>query len=285
MDYPTTLITDSTCDIPANLVEKYKVAVIPQIILWERETFRDRVDLQPEAFYRRLAAGRSLPTTAPATYQDFVNVYRAAADHGAREIVMVTVSSAMSGTYGAARKAAEGVGVPVQVIDSKGLSMSLGWQVLAAARLRAAGGRAAEMIETMDQVRRRLVMIASLDTLEYLRRGGRIGNASWLAGRLLNIKPLIRINPETGMVESAGRVRTRQRALEVMFEQFLEGVNPAKPLRIAVLHGNALDEARAMVEIIQHELCPVELLMNTTGPALGIHAGPRALALCGYTEE
>jgi DegV family protein with EDD domain len=285
LPYSTGLITDSTCDIPEDLIERYEILVVPQIILWGREQLRDRVDIKPKEFYRRLALERELPTTSQVTLADLDKAFRTAKEKGAREILVVTISSAMSGTYQTARNAAEQMDIPVHVVDSKGPTMSLGWQALAAARVRAAGGDIQAMIAKMDQVRCKLVQQVSLDTLTYLRRGGRIGNAAWLAGTLLNIKPLVRINHQTGLVEASDRARTRRKALELLVEKFFEEIEPGKPLRMAVLHGNAPDEAGELAERIRHEFSPVELIVNITGPVLGLHTGPRALALCGYTEE
>lgn len=279
------LITDSTCDIPANYVEKYGIMVVPQVILWGNQVLRDRVDLQAEAFYRRLATDRLKPSSSQPPVQDFVRAYRQAVANGVHEIIVVTVSSTMSGTFGAAQKACEQVDVPVHVIDARGPTMSLGWQVLAAARLRASGGDAIGILEKIKQVQGRLVQYVCLDTLEFLHRGGRIGNAAWLAGSLLNIKPLLKINHVSGLVESSDRVRTRSRSIELLYERFFAEIERHKPLRVAVLHGDAPEDARRLADRIQREFNPAELLVNTTGPVLGIHTGPRALALCGYTED
>jgi DegV family protein with EDD domain len=198
---------------------------------------------------------------------------------------MMTVSSAMSGTYQLAEQVGKQMDVPVHVVDSKGPTMSLGWQVLAAARIRELGGGAAKMIAAADSVRAKLVQIVCLDTLEYLHRGGRIGNATRFIGSLLDIKPLVQINHRTGLVESSGQARTRKKSIEVLVSRFFEQLALDKPKRVAVLHGNALFEAQALAEQIRNKFHPVELLVNITGPVLGIHTGPRALALCGYTEE
>ena len=162
--------------------------------------------------------------------------------------------------------------------------MSLGWQVLAAARCREVGGNALEMITEAAKARLKMVQIVCLNTLEYLQRGGRIGMATRLIGTLLNLKPLVRINHETGLVEASGQARTRKKSIETLEERFFEGIEAGKPLHLAVLHGDALPEAEELAGKIQQEHAPKELLMNITGPVLGIHTGPRALALCGYTE-
>ena len=277
------LMTDSTCDIPEDLIQQYNIIVIPQVVIWGEQIYRDRVDITPEAFYERLTKDTILPSTTLPSPAEFERVYKKAIAEGAREIIIFTVSSAMSGTFHAAKQIGERIEVPVHVIDSKGPTMSLGWQVLAAARGREAGANVQEMIAAADQVREKLVQIVCLDTLEYLHRGGRIGTATKFLGSLLDIKPLVQINHQTGTVEPAGQARTRKKSIEVLIERFFEQVQTGKPIHVAVLHGNALDEAQTIAERIGQTYAPKELLINITGPVLGINTGPRALALCGYT--
>jgi DegV family protein with EDD domain len=285
MENSTALITDSTCDIPQPMIDQYGITVIPQVVVWGEELLRDRIDLTPEDFYQRLENDPVWPTSTLPSPFDFEKVYRNAITNGAKDIVMLTVSSAMSGTYQLAQQVGQQMEVPIHVIDSKGPTLSLGWQVLAAARIRELGGSAVKMIEAAARVRDKLVQIVCLDTLEYLHRGGRIGNATRFIGSLLDIKPLVQINHKTGLVESCGQARTRKKSIETLVNRFFEQIAPGKPKRVAVLHGNALPEAQALAERIQKEYEPLELLINITGPVLGIHTGPRALALCGYTED
>ncbi len=278
------LIADSTCDLPAELIEQYRIRIIPQIIVWGDQELRDRVDIQPDEFYRRLSASPQLPTTSQPSVKSFLEHYRAAQAEGAQAIVVLTVSSAMSGTYQTALQAAQLVDLPVHVIDSKGPTMTLGWQTLAAARAREAGADVAGIIAAADQVRQTLVQFVYLDTLEYLHKGGRIGNAARFIGALLDLKPLVEINHQTGLVEGADRVRTRRKGLEALYQNFFARLDTRRPLHIAVLHGGAPDDAAALAERVRQEYHPLELLINITGPVLGLHTGPRALALCGYTE-
>ncbi len=285
MANPIALITDSTCDIPQAMIDQYGIVVIPLSVVWGEELLRDRVDLSPEDFYLRLEKSPVWPTSTLPTPADFEKVYRDAISGGAKEIVVMTVSSAMSGTFQLAGQVGKQMDMPVHVVDSKGPTMSLGWQVLAAARIRQLGGDATKMINAAARVREKLVQIVCLDTLEYLHRGGRIGNATRFIGSLLDIKPLVQINHKTGMVEPCGQARTRKKSIETLINRFFEQLAPEKPKRVAVLHGNALPEAQALAERIIKEYNPLEVLINITGPVLGIHTGPRALALCGYTEE
>lgn len=278
------IITDSTCDLPPEFLQQYNIKVIPQIIIWDEVEYRDQIDIQPEEFFRRLRAESSRPTTSLPTVSDFAAIYQEAIQEGADEIVTVTISSAMSGTYQVARTAAQMVEIPVHVVDSKGPTMTLGWQVLSAARCREAGGDTGAILANIEKTRQTMRQYVSLDSLEYLQRGGRIGGAARWIGTRLNIKPLVCINHNTGLVEPVGLARTSKKAVEMLFEKFFAGIQQDRPLHLAVLHCDALEQAQALAERVRKQYSPVELMVNITGPVLGANTGPGALALCGYTE-
>jgi DegV family protein with EDD domain len=278
------IITDSTCDIPQNLVDQYKINVIPHYVIWGDRQYLDRVNLQPEEFYARLETEKTRPTSAQATVMDYLKTFEQAIERGVKEIVVVTVSSAMSGAYQCAVNAAAQVKIPVHVVDSKGPTMTLGWQVLAAARVQDAGGDVRAMLSKMDQIRQTMTQIVSMDTMEFLQHGGRIGDAAKWIGSMLSIKPVVSINHVSGRVEPVGLSRTHHGAVELMYQRFFEKMDPTRKLRVAVLHGNIPNEAQSMAERIKKEFSPVEIIINITGPVLGINTGPRAMALCGYTE-
>ncbi len=284
MNATIALITDSTCDIPDALVERYDIVVIPAYVIWGEEQFKDRVDLHAEAFYRRLQTDPVYPSSSHPTPGDFYALYERLHDEGAEEIVVVTVSSAMSGTYNAARQAGEMIGIPVHVVDSKGPTMSLGWQVLAAARAREAGGGAEAMVAAAEDARSRMAQLVYMESIEYLHKGGRIGHAVNLLGTLLKIRPVVYIDHETGMVEVETAARTRRGGIKALYKGFFKRLDTSEPLHIAVLHGGVLEDAQALAERIREEFNPKELLINITGPVLGINTGPEALALAGYTE-
>lgn len=279
------ILTDSTCDIPESLVEQYGITVIPHVIIWGDEQFRDRVDLQPKEFYQRLVSDARRPTSSQAGIPDFQQAYEAATARGAQEIIVLTVSSAMSGAYQMAQAAAKLAETPVAVVDSKGPTMTLGWQVLAAARARDAGMDLNSILECVESVRRNLVQLVAMDTLEYLQKGGRLGGAVKWVGGMLKVKPLVAINHQTGLVEPVSLARTHKALVEMMYSKFFERLKGGKSLRVAVLHGNVEEEANTLAERIREEFHPVELLINITGPVLGINTGPGALALCGYAEN
>jgi len=279
------IIADSTCDIPDALIERYGIIVIPHYIIWGEEQFLDRVNLQPETFYQRLAEDELRPTTAQASAADFLEGIQKAVEQGASEALILTVSSAMSGAYEMARIAASKADIPVKVIDSKGPTMTLGWQNLAAARARDEGATMDEIIKRVARVRESLVQIVAMETLEYLQTGGRIGDAAKWVGTLMGVKPVVSINHGTGRVEPMGLTRTHSAMVRMLYRKFFDALQMGKKLRVAVLHGNVLDEAQLLAERIRDEFNPLELIINITGPVLGINTGPGALALCGYAEE
>jgi len=284
MKHKIALLTDSTCDIPLEFLKEFDIQVIPLTIVWEGEQFKDGIDLTAENFYQRLETDSTIPTTSQPTPQQMVLAYEEAKAKGAEEVLIITISSAMSGTHESAKAAAEMVDIPVTVLDSKSNSMSLGWQVLAAARARDNGGDLLAMIAAADKARSTMVYIITLDTLEYLHKGGRIGGASHFIGNLLNLKPQISVDHNSGEVAGGRRSRTRKKALKDLFEDFSNQIDPGKLLRIAVLHNSALEEARVLAEKIKSELDPVEIIISIVSPILGVHTGPRAVAICGYSE-
>lgn len=279
------ILTDSTCDIPEELVDQYDIQIVPQYIIWGDEQYLDRVELSPEDFYQRLETESQRPTSSQVSVFDFLTAIGNAVDKGASEALILTVSSAMSGTYQMAKAAAEKAEIPVSVIDSKGPTMSLGWQVLAAARARDQGADMTEIIDRVARVRENLVQIVGMETLEYLERGGRIGDAAKWVGTLLKVKPVVMINHDTGRVSPAGLVRTHKAMLRMVYKKFFDALGAGKSMHIAVMHGNALEDAQNLRSRIREEFDPEELLINITGPVLGINTGPGALALCGYAEE
>lgn len=258
---------------------------MPHIIIWGDEQYRDRVDLQPKDFYQRLESDPQRPTTSQAGVGDFLAGINRAVDQGATEAVILTVSSAMSGAYLMARSAAEKAGIHVSVVDSKGPSMSLSWQVLAAARARDAGADMEEMIAAAVRVRENLVQFVAMETLEYLQYGGWIGDAVKWVGNILKVKPLVSINHESGRVQPAGLARTHKAVIKMLYSKFFDQLSGGKKLHVAVLHGNVFDEAQHLADRIREEFNPLEMIINITGPVLGINTGPGAIALCGYAEE
>jgi len=286
MGYEIGLVTDSACDLPDDVLKEYDIGMVPLYVIWGTEELRDRLDISGEEFYERLVSDPVHPRTSQPNPEDFAAAIRAAADKGAHEVVVMTISSAMSSTYNSAQQGAALVkDVPVHVVDTRANSMSQGWQVIAAARAREAGGDAQAMIAAAERVREREATLLYVDTLDYLHKGGRIGAAARFVGAALNIKPQLYVDHETGAVEAGARVRTKTRAIEAMIAGFFERMDLTQPIRVAVLHGNVPDEVKALADRIQRDYNPVEVVIGLTSPVMGVHTGPGALALCGYYGE
>ena len=284
MAHRIAIVTDSTCDIPAHWLKQYQITVVPMTLIFGDEQYLDGVQITSEEFYARLANSPIHPTTSQPAPEIFLDVFKKAAAEGAEEIVTMTISSAMSGTYASALQASQQMAIPVHVHDGLNNSMGLGWQVIAAARARESGGDANAMLAAAQEVRKSMVYYITLDTIEYLAKGGRIGGAVSLANSVLKIKPLIYVRPDTGTVAPGMPARTRAAGLEGMYREFFRHIDTKKRMHITVLHNAAEEEARAMETRIKKEYAPEELFVNIVTPTLGAHTGPRAVALCGYSD-
>jgi DegV family protein with EDD domain len=279
------IVTDSTCDIPQQLLDRHGIVVVPQVLVWGEQQYRDRVDMQPGEFYQRLTTDPVRPHTSQPGGQEFLSAFEKAAKPGVSALIALVVSSALSGTIDAARKAAGVFKLPVDVIDSHATSMGLGWQVLAAARAIEEGVDLQGVQNRVLQVRRRIFQYAGLDTLEYLKKGGRIGDAARWATSLLKIKPVVALNILTNLVEPIGLVRTYNALVETLYHKFFDQFKNKNNLHVAVLHGNQKTAAEGLVERIKSEINPLELLVNSTGPVVGLHTGPGALGICGFADD
>lgn len=284
IDYKIALIVDSTSDLPEAKLREYHIGVVPLMVVWGAEELRDQIDIKPTAFYERLVSDPVHPTTSQPPPSAFVQAVHQAKENGAQEAVIFTISSGMSSTYQAAKQIETLVDIPVHIVDSKANSMSLGWQLLAAARAREEGGDTAAMLTAADRVRENLVTLLYVDTLEYLHRGGRISGAAKWVGTALQLKPQLYVDHHTGEIKLAARTRTRSKAIEALYQNFFQQLDVSKPLHVAVMHGNISEEAQRIADRIQQEYAPVELVVSLTSPVMGIHTGPGAIALCGYSS-
>jgi len=275
------LITDSTADIPPKLAERHGIIVLPLYVLWGGDTLRDGVDISNTAFYERIGRDSDHPKTSQPTPVDFE---RLLCDCGCEEALIITISGELSGTLNSAVQAAQSAGIPVRIEDSRSVSMGLGWQVLAAARVREAGGDVDAMVAAARAVRGTQRNFFTVDTLEYLHRGGRIGGAAKFLGTVLQLKPVLAVDSGTGRIEAVERARTRRRALKRVVEITLEGIDCSRPLRIAVMHAAAMDDAHVLLEEVMERCTPTEHLIGELGPVLGVHGGPGLVGMCVCIE-
>lgn len=271
------IVTDSTCDIPKETADEYGIVVVPAYVNLAGRSYLDGVELTREEFYRQLPDFDSPPSTAAPAPGAFTDAYNQLADLGATEVLSIHISSTLSGILNAARLGAEATdALKVTLFDSRQLTMGLGLQVIAAATEITAGRSMAEIVAMLDEQIERTFVIGLLDTLEYLRRSGRVNWAEFGIGTLLKIKPLLRVH--SGNVEMLERVRTSRRALD----RFLNIVAELGVLeRMALLHTHATDEELKIFREKTQFLVPVgetPLAVELT-PALGAHLGPKGLGI------
>ncbi|MBV8296525.1 MAG: DegV family protein [Acidimicrobiia bacterium] len=269
------VVTDSSCDLPADLVAELDIEIVPLTIRFGGEELVDRRDLSPKEFWARCATSPVLPETAAPSAGAFEQAYRRGAEAGADGVVCITISSQLSATGQAAQMAAKSVQgeIPVRTVDSLSVTMGLGMTVAAAARMAAEGRGIDEVAEAAEALVPRTHVYGALDTLENLKKGGRVGGASALIGSMLSIKPIIEVR--NGVVEPESRQRTRTRALRYLADKVrTEG----ELENLAVMHGDApdLDEFIGMLE----PLFPRErMIVGDIGAVIGAHAGPRVIGV------
>ena len=273
---PTRIITDSTCDLPAELIQRYSIHVIPIGLNLDHRAYQDGVDLSPGDFYRQLPSLQKIPTTAAPAASVIQAAYqraRAADD----DIVAIFVAASFSSLYQTAQHLARELsgaqGRQIVVVDSGQLSLGLGWQVLAAAEAAAAGGSPDGVLAAVAATRQRLKLYALLDTLEYVRQGGRVGAFTAAVGGLLRIK--VDVELTAGEVKPVFKTRTRRKAAEKLAE-LTAALGPLE--RLAILHAHCLEDAQRLAGKLASQAPQPPLLVEVCG-AVATHVGPNALGV------
>jgi DegV family protein with EDD domain len=271
------IVSDSACDLPPALCEQLGIEIVPLTIRFGADELVDRVELTTSAFWDRLKRSSVVPETAAPSVGAFESAFRALHEGGADGIVCINLSSRMSATMQSAQIAAKSLdGVcPITVIDSKSASMGIGMLCIEAANRAREGDDLETIVAAVENARGRGHLLFTVDTLEYLRKGGRIGGAQALLGSMLSIKPVIKV--KDGAVEPAGKVRTRSKALRFVVDRVKE--RPVESL--CVLHAQApdVDEFVAMLEPIVPD---TEIVVGQIGPVVGVHTGPGAMGVTWF---
>lgn len=269
------VVTDSACDLPDDLAAELGVEIVPLSIRFGDQEYVDRRDLSPTAFYAKLGSSSVLPETAAPAPGAFAAAFRRALEAGADAVVSLNLSAGVSATMQSAATAAAAVGegADIRVIDSRSVSWGLGSQVVAAARAAADGAGVEEVVAVVEEMIPRTRVYCTLDTLEHLKKGGRIGGAQALLGTLLSIKPVIDVS--SGVVEEAGKPRTRSKALRFLADKVGQH---SRVENLAVMHGCAPD-----VEQFLDLLAPIcsrdRIHVGEIGATIGAHAGPRVMGV------
>ncbi len=269
------IVTDSTADLPPALAEELGITIVPLYVRFGDETYRDRVDITEDEFYQRLLNDPIHPSTSQPTPQDFANVYRELSKQ-ADGIVSIHISGKLSGTCNSALQAKElaAAGCPVEVVDSEMVSMGLGLLATEAATIANSGKGLQQVVEEVKQSISSTHVWALFDTLKYLALGGRIGKAKALLGTILNIKPILVV--KDGEMAPASQARTRAKGIGMLYNY----VNTVTDIQdLSVVYSTTPDEAQVLADRIGAMFDRSRIRLARLGPALGVHAGPGALAV------
>lgn len=271
------IVTDSTAYLPKNLVEQYHIHVVPNVVNWGTKSYRDGVDIGATEFFERLKVDPVQPTTAVSSVGDFRDIYARAAE-AAEAVLGIHLSAKLSGTFSAAEQARGMLADKnITVIDSNATAMALGFVVLAAARAAEAGGTLQEAAEAARATIPLVGIVFTVETLEYLKRGGRVGGAQAFVGGLLDLKPILELRD--GRVEPVERVRTKRKAVQRVLDIIAEKTSGKTPVRLATLHAAAAEEAATLLDAANKRLGAVESILSEVSPTVAVHTGPGTVGL------
>jgi len=281
------IVTDSVACIPRELVEKHNIEVVPIQVIFGDKVYRDGIDITPSQFYTLLRQAEKLPTTAASLPGPVLEAYGKASQR-ASSILCITLSAQFSGMLNAARQAVEMAqealpNVVIEVLDSRTAAAAQGLVVLAAARAAASGKSLTEVAETAKSVMQRVSLLASLDTLYYLVKGGRVPRLAALASALLKIKPILTISE--GEAHPVTNPRTTRGAIKRMLRLMEHRIVKGQPFHVAVMHADALDRAVALRDQISSKYDCAELFITEFTPVMGAHTGPGVIGICFYSGD
>jgi DegV family protein with EDD domain len=277
----TAIVLDSTADFPEAPDRFPNWRVVPLYVLFGDESYRDYVELSPAAFYARLRTADELPTTSQPTPGDFLATYEALA--GYERVYSLHISSALSGTYQSARTAAAELGEKVRVVDSESASAAIAMLGLAIQRRLERGTTDEEIDALIARFKEDAGLIFTVDTLEFLRRGGRIGRASAWAGELLHVKPILTIKREVVPIK---RVRGNRKAVQEFVSTFTSTTEDAPSLKVGIAHADAPERAEQLRKMVRAERPQAEIdLVTTLGAVVGTHAGPGTVGFFWFDDR
>jgi DegV family protein with EDD domain len=278
----TAIVIDSTSDYPEAPARFPNIRFVPLYVRFGDETFRDYVELGPDEFFRRLRTSPTLPATSQPTPQDFLDAYEGLAAY--ERIYSLHVSSKVSGTYQSATLAAAELGGDrVRVVDTRTVSLAIAMLAHAIERRLATGTTDEEIDDLVERFRRDCSVIFTVETLEYLQKGGRIGRAAALAGSILNVRPILAI--QDGEVVAVARVRGRQKALAEFERRFAEATEDRSGLRVAIAHADAAEWVGTLSELVWKTRPKAEIeFTEILGAVVSTHAGPGAVGFFWFQD-
>jgi DegV family protein with EDD domain len=281
------IITDSSACIPQELVEKYGIQLVPMNVIFGDKTYQDGIDITPSEFYNLLRQAKELPATSHSSPGAHLEAYRRASLR-ADNILCITLSSKFSGQFNSARVAMEMAkdslpDVTIKVLDCGSAAAAQGLVVLAAARAAASGQSLTGVIKTANSVARGVSLLAMVDTLDYLVKGGHVRRAAALASSMLRIKPIFTLNG--GDARPVTNARTTLGAIKRMVKLMGQKIVTGQPLHVAVMHADALDEALVLRDQISSRFDCTELLITEFTPVMGVHIGPGLIGIAFYSGD
>jgi DegV family protein with EDD domain len=281
------IVTDSVAQVPAEVARQLDITVIPFTVSIDGQPYLDGIDLAPKELYRRMRLENIMPTTTAPSLGQYQQAFEACLHAGAQAVLYVALSSKLSGGYSTACQAANIVKEEfpdriIEVLDSQLATISQGFVAMAAARAAAQGKPLAEVRRAAEEANRRTGFAATLETLEYLARGGRIGKAAFMLGNMIKIKPILTL--EDGLVLPLSRVRGENNALQAIVDYVAQQVKNHRVLHLAIMEADAPEQAARLQELALQKLRPTELFHSEFTPVMGVHTGPGLVGLGYYYE-
>jgi DegV family protein with EDD domain len=282
------IVTDSVAQVPPEVVRRLAITVVPFPVILDGTSLRDGVDITAEDLYRRMRQEKAVPSTSHPSIGEFADAFRARLKEGAEAVVYIGLGASVSGATPTAAEAAEVVrgefpGRAVQAMDSQTVTIAEGFVVMDAAERAAQNASLEEVIACVEETRQKVGFVASLDTLEYLARGGRVGRVASMMGNLLSVKPIVSVDAKEGVIP-VGRTRGNHAALEFMVEYAASRAAGRPVARLGVMQADAQERAAELQQMAEAALHPREVYLTTLTPVMGAHAGPGIVGLAYQWE-
>jgi DegV family protein with EDD domain len=279
----TRIVVDTSSNVPDELLARYRMLEVPTLVIFGEESFQNKHELSEAAFYEKFAAAKALPTTSQPPPALFSAAYRQALAEGAEHIVLITVSSKLSGTFRSGQMAAQEIGEERFTLwDSNSISMGSGWQAILAARMVEEGIAYPAFVERMTKLRAEVIGFAALETLKYVARSGRVSNLQAGIGELLQVKPLLEL--WDGNAAVCARVRGRKKSFQEVIERLAKFYG-SRPIHAGMIHGNARADAEQLLGEARQTLNIIEHYYSDIGPAIAALAGPGVVGLAACPAD
>jgi len=273
------IVTDSTADLTSEICKKFDIGIVPYYLNYKGKSYKDRLDMKINEYYEKLKK-MEIPTTSIPSIGDVLQTYDKAAKKGVK-IISLHISSKLSGLLNVANNARNTLkNIEIHLFDSLTASGGLALQVIAAARLAKEGKSIKKIIKRLEMIRNKMETFAILDTLEYLKRGGRVGVVEGFIGSILNIKPIVKVID--GELKSFSKARSISKAMDKVLENIKEKIEKNKQIEVAIMHTNAIERAEKLKRKMLEKFNCREIITLVAGPAIATHAGPGGVGISYY---